>query len=156
MTFLNPGVLWLLPLAALPWLALLVRRRAGRSLPWGASLFLAESARVATRWLGVRRYAGALFGCLALCALILGAARPLVEAGAARRLASPPEVVLLCLDRSPAMAASAPGGQSLRQVLLSAMQYRALALAEGTRFLMVDAVRGTEVTPADPDRKSVV
>lgn len=150
MTFLNPGVLWLLPLAALPWLALLVRRRAGRSLPWGASLFLADSARAATRWLGVRRFAGALCGCLALCGLILGAARPLVEAGADWRLTSPPEVVLICLDRSPALAATAPGGRSLRQVLLSAIQRRALALAEGTRFLMVDAVRGTEATPADP------
>jgi len=151
MTFLNPGVLWLLPLAALPWLALLVRRRPDRSLPWGASRFLTASVTVSARWLRLRRTLAAALACGALVCLIVGAARPVVQAGTGWRLGSGPELVVIGLDRSPALEAAMADRQSRRLVLLRALQRQARPLAGHTHYALVDAAHGS-VAPADPAR----
>lgn len=150
MTFLNPGVLWWLPLALLPWLALWPRRQPERVLPWGASRFLAEST-----WPGARRawrWRRAILGTVTLACLIGGAARPVLQPGSGWRLDRPPELVLIALDRAPAAEALSTGGQSLRLSLLRAMERRAAVLAEHTRFQMVDGGHGAVVQTVTPGR----
>jgi hypothetical protein len=142
MVFLNPGVLWLLPLAALPLLSLVLRPRRGRTVAWGAGRFLAESAAATRRW-RLRRVLRALLGLAVLLCLVLGASRPLVWPGGGWWWGGAPEAVVIGLDRSPAQEALGADGRAQRSAVLDAMQARWLPLAEGSRLLVADAERGT-------------
>lgn len=81
MSFAHPVVLWLLPLALLPWIIHLLMRLRSRRVVWGASWVLERAlARLGTRgdWdqrilIGIR--------CLACAALIIAFARPQGSAG---------------------------------------------------------------------------
>jgi hypothetical protein len=143
MIFLNPGVLWLLPLVALPLLSLLLRPRRGRIVAWGAARFLVEAAAQSRRWRRWRRLLQALLRVAALLCLTLGAARPLVWPGAWWWGGGAAEVLVVCLDRSPALGARGADGKTQRQAVIETMQRRALPLTDAARLLVVDPERGT-------------
>jgi hypothetical protein len=151
MTFLNPTVLWLLPLVLLPLLGLLFRPPRAVRVPWAASRFLAVAAPRALLRLRLRRALRLLAACAALACALLAAARPLLQPGSGWSWSAAPDLVLICLDRSPAMEALCAEDTSCREAVLATMQRRAMVLADRARTLVVDEVNGVALA-ADPRR----
>src|SRR5438132_14401197 len=77
MTFLQPFILWGLPLALLPLVIHLLNRMRYRSIHWAAMSFLLSASRASTRYAKLRQILVLLCRIGALLALVFAVARPL-------------------------------------------------------------------------------
>ncbi len=68
MTFLQPFILWALPLILLPVLIHLFNRLRHRPMPWAAMQFLRSATRKSTRYARLRQLLVLLFRVLAILA----------------------------------------------------------------------------------------
>ena len=105
MTFLQPSLLWLLPLAALPVVIHLLNRMRFRTVHWAATSFLFSANRASTRHARLRQLLLLACRVSALLAMILAVARPLAGGWAGWMLSTSPDVVLILMDRSASMEA---------------------------------------------------
>ncbi len=103
MTFLQPFMLWMLPLAALPVVIHLLNRMRYRSVSWAAMEFLFAATRQSTRQARLRHWLILLCRTLAVLAIILALARPLVGGWLGWAFSGAPDTVILLLDRSASM-----------------------------------------------------
>ena len=95
MTFLQPYLLWLLPLAALPDIIHLLNRMRFRTVHWAATSFLFSANRASTRYARVRQWLLLACRVLALLAMLLAVARPLAGGWAGWMLSTSPDAVVL-------------------------------------------------------------
>lgn len=102
MTFLRPGMLWLLPLAAIPVLIHLLNRMKYHRLGWAAMAFLRATEQRAVRRARLRQVLLLVVRTLLLAAALLALARPSIRGGLARYLGQRP-VVAVVLDASASM-----------------------------------------------------
>lgn len=145
MSFLAPGLLWLLPLALLPVVIHLLNRMRHRTVRWGAMMFLLAATRESTRHARLRQWLILACRCLALAALLLALARPLVGSWFG---GGGPELVLVIADRSASMERRVPGqDRSLREALLAAAQERLSGAGLGVRLAVLDTAEAR--TPSD-------
>ncbi|MCG3777430.1 MAG: hypothetical protein JW388_0119 [Nitrospira sp.] len=139
MTFLSPLLLWGLPLILLPVLIHLFNRLRYRPMNWGAMMFLRMATRKSTRYAKLRQYLILLFRCLAVAALLMAIARPLVGGWAGWMVSSRPDVILILLDRSASME-DKNGGTLVtkRETALKTLANTAKAYSESSRVLLLD------------------
>ncbi|MSR66854.1 MAG: hypothetical protein EXS24_05725 [Pedosphaera sp.] len=139
MTFLSPLLLWGLPLILLPILIHLFNRLRYRPMNWGAMMFLRMATRKSTRYAKLRQYLILLFRCLAVAALLLAIARPLVGGWAGWMVSSRPDVILILLDRSASMEDQNAGTLiTKRETALKTLSATARAYSESSRVLLLD------------------
>ncbi|MDC0051056.1 BatA domain-containing protein, partial [Verrucomicrobia bacterium] len=137
MTFLNPLMLWGLPLILLPVLVHLFNRLRHRKLPWAAMMFLRMANRKSTRYAKLRQWLVLLFRVLAVLMLLFALSRPLAGGWMGGMFSSKPDVVVIILDRSPSMDGRADGESRLeksRAAILKGMK----GFAEGSRVVLMD------------------
>ena len=137
MTFLNPLMLWGLPLILLPVLVHLFNRLRHRKLPWAAMMFLRMANRKSTRYAKLRQWLVLLFRVLAVLMLLFALSRPLAGGWMGGMFSSKPDVVVIILDRSPSMDGRADGESRLeksRVAILKGMK----GFAEGSRVVLMD------------------
>src|SRR3989442_12523094 len=103
MTFLQPIILWGLPLALVPVIIHLLNRIRYRSVNWAAMMFLMRQSRSSTHYAKLRQFLILACRVLAVVALVLAIARPLAGGWAGWMISPAPEVVLVLLDRSASM-----------------------------------------------------
>ncbi len=140
MTFLQPFILWGLPLILLPVLIHLFNRLRHRPMPWAAMQFLRSATRKSTRYAKLRQLLVLLFRVLAVLAFILALSRPLAGGWAGGVLGGAPDVVLLLLDRSASMEVKDSGNQQTkRETALKALADAAKGLEEKSRFVLIDS-----------------
>ena len=140
MTFLQPLILWGLPLILLPVLIHLFNRLRHRPMPWAAMQFLRSATRKSTRYAKIRQLLVLLFRVLAVLALLLALSRPLAGGWAGGMMGGAPDVVLLLLDRSASMEMKDSGSQrTKRETALSALVESAKGLEEKSRFVLIDS-----------------
>src|SRR5690606_5502250 len=118
MTFLQPFILWGLPLVLLPVIIHLINRMRYRRQPWAAMRFLLSATRASTSHAKLRQFLVLLFRTLAVLALILFLARPLAGGWMGWMLSPAPDVVLVLLDRSASMETKIPGNITKREQAL--------------------------------------
>ncbi|HYE30863.1 MAG TPA: BatA domain-containing protein [Methylomirabilota bacterium] len=137
MTFLQPFILWGLPLILLPIVIHLLNRLRHRSQPWGAMRFLVAATRSSVNRARLKQFLILTFRTLAVLALILFLSRPLTGGWLGWAFGGAPDTILLLLDRSASMEATAVGtGESKRLQALRLFE-RALAPFEGRSQLVV-------------------
>ncbi len=103
MTFLQPWILFALPLLVLPVLIHLLHLRRHQSVPWGAMQFLLAATKMASGYSKLRQWLVLAVRTLAILFLIFFVSRPLAS-GVAGWLANDlNEMTILILDRSPSM-----------------------------------------------------
>lgn len=116
MTFLQPFILWGLPLILLPVLIHLFNRLRHRSVPWAAMMFLRSATRKSTRYARLRQFLILLFRVLAILVLVLALSRPLSGGWMGWMISSAPDVIVVLLDRSASMEArDQAGGQDSKR-----------------------------------------
>ncbi len=103
MTFLEPLLLWGLPLATLPIIIHLLNLRRHRKVEWGAMMFLLQATRQRRGHTRVRHLLILLTRVLAIAALIFLVSRPMAGRWFGL-LGGRPETVIVVLDRSASMS----------------------------------------------------
>ena len=113
MTFLQPLILWGLPLVLLPVIIHLINRMRHRPRQWAAMQFLLAATRSSTSHAKLRNLLIMLMRILAVLALLIFLARPLVGGWMGWALAAAPDVILLLLDSATRQASELPNAASL-------------------------------------------
>lgn len=152
MTFLQPFILWALPLALLPVVIHLLNRMRHRSMPWAAMAFLLSANRSSTRHAQLRQILILCCRVLALAALILMLARPVAGGWVGWMLAPAPDVIMILLDRSASMEFRETGSEGTkRQRAIKMLAEAAHPFEEKSRLIfMENAVRvPQEIATAD-------
>ena len=147
MSFLQPFILWGLPLALLPVLIHLLNRLRHRSIPWAAMMFLRTATRKSTRYARLRQFLILLFRVLAVAGLVMALSRPLAGGWAGWMLSSTPDTILVLLDRSTSMEAR-QGELSRREEAVRLLAQSARKLADTSRLVLFDsATRAPQEIP---------
>jgi Aerotolerance regulator N-terminal len=140
MTFLQPIILWGLPLILLPILIHLFNRLRHRPMPWAAMMFLRSATRKSTRYARLRQFLVLLFRVLAVLALILAVSRPLAGGWMGWMAAGAPDTILVLLDRSASMEAHDLGRQtSKRQEAVELIAKTAAGLGASSKVVLIDS-----------------
>jgi hypothetical protein len=140
MTFLQPFILWGLPLILLPVIIHLLNRMRHRSVQWAAMMFLRAASRKSTRYARLRQWLVLLFRVLAVLLLVLALSRPLAGGWLGWMFAPAPDVILILLDRSASMELRGPGGTlTKRELALNLIGDAAGSFAGTSRFVLIDS-----------------
>lgn len=147
MTFLQPALLWLLPLALAPVILHLLNRMRHRTVRWGAMQFLLAATRESTRHAKLRQWLILACRCLALAGLLLALARPLAGGWF---LGGGPDLVVVMVDRSASMEAEVPGQDgTLRTNLLRSARERLEGEGRRSRLAVFESVGRGPIDVAD-------
>ena len=140
MTFLQPFILWGLPLLLLPILIHLFNRLRHRPMPWAAMMFLRSATRKSTRYARLRQFLVLLFRVLAVLVLILALSRPLSGGWLGWMMATAPDVILLVQDRSASMEVRDAGSTlAKRGVALKLFSDAGKGFEESSRFVLLES-----------------
>lgn len=139
MTFLQPSILWALPLIALPVIIHLLNRLRHRPRAWAAMQFLLAANRSSTSHARLRQWLILLFRTLAVLALILFVARPLSGGWLGWALSPAPDAIVILLDRSPSMEAdSATGDGTKREQALKLLAGAARQFEDSSHLILIE------------------
>ncbi|MCG3149364.1 MAG: hypothetical protein PCFJNLEI_02824 [Verrucomicrobiae bacterium] len=142
MTFLQPYLLWALPLVLVPVLIHFLNRMRYRTVAWAAMMFLLTATRQSVRHAKLREILLLACRVLAVLFLILFLARPLAGGWLGWAFHGAPDTVVLLLDRSPSMELNGK-----RAAVVSRLAEAARELDGSTRFVLIDSLtrKPTEV-----------
>lgn len=141
MSFLQPMLLFGLPLVALPIVIHLINRWRHRTLPWGAMMFLLDAKRLNRGMARLRFWLIMLTRMLAIAAMILALARPLTALWRGFALGGQAESIIVLLDRSASMEQLDPQSRrSKRTAALEQMADVVKAYGSGSRLVLIESV----------------
>lgn len=143
MTFLQPLLLYALPLALVPVIVHLLNKRRHRTIKWAAMMFLVRATQQARGTRKLRHFLILACRVLALAALVFLLSRPLAGGWMAWAGGNRPEAILLLLDRSPSMEARiTEQGETKRELAVARLQAAINEFAGGTRVVLIDSAGG--------------
>jgi hypothetical protein len=140
MTFLQPFILWGLPLILLPVLIHLINRMRHRTQPWAAMRFLLSATRHSVSHAKLKQFLILLFRVLAVLMLVLFLSRPLAGGWLGWALSSAPDAVLILVDRSASMEARIAGTTiTKREHALTLLSDAAREFEETSHLILIDS-----------------
>jgi hypothetical protein len=140
MTFLQPFVLWGLPLILLPVLIHLLNRMRHRPQPWAAMRFLVSATRSSVNNARLRQWLILALRVLAVLMLILFVGRPLAGGWLGWALAPAPDAILVLLDRSASMESQGNGGGATkREQAVRALAEALKPYEEASHLILIDS-----------------
>ncbi len=117
MTFLQPWLLFALPLLAVPIIIHLVHMRRYQTVPWAAMRFLLAATKMASGYSKLRQWLVLAMRALALAALVFFTARPLASGITGWLAGDTDQLMILVVDRSPSMQQTiSESGQTKLQI----------------------------------------
>lgn len=140
MTFLQPFILWGLPLVLLPIIIHLLNRMRHRPQPWAAMRFLVSATRSSVNNARLRQWLILALRVLAVLMLVLFVSRPLAGGWLGWALSPAPDAILILLDRSASMETRTTGTtvtrreQALRSLVQAAEEFQ-----ESSHILLIDS-----------------
>lgn len=141
MNFLQPWILWGLPLVALPVLIHLIHKRRHKVVEWGAMMFLLEGAKLSRGRQRLREILLLVARTLAVLGLLFGIGRPIAGGWVGRMGGEELDTVVLIVDRSASMAEHVDGApESKLSAGLRAVR-GALEVTGAAELVVIDAVR---------------
>lgn len=141
MSFLQPWLLYCLPVIALPIIIHLINQRRFQTIQWAAMMFLLAAHRMARGYSRLRQWLILLFRTLAVAGLVFAISRPLASgwlgiAGGAR-----PDTTIILLDRSPSMQQRGSGtGESKLETGKKQLVQTFETLGSG-RWVLIDSAK---------------
>jgi len=140
MTFLQPYILWGLPLVLIPILIHLINRLRHRPQQWAAMRFLLSASRSSVSHQKLRQFLILLFRVLAVLALVLFVSRPLAGGWLGWMFSPASDVILILLDRSASMETQIPGAPtSLREQALKLISQMAKEFDQTSHLVLIDS-----------------
>jgi len=152
MTFLQPFILFALPLIALPILIHLINQNRHRTIPWAATMFLLQAKRMARGMARLRYILIMLARMLAIAALIFAVSRPMAGGWLGLTISGAPELTVVILDRSVSMEEQDPKtGKSKRETAIEKLSSVFRDLGRNTRVVLFDSATGLRHDLASSD-----
>lgn len=140
MTFLQPEILWALPLVLLPVIIHLINRLRHRPQPWAAMRFLVAATQSSTSQAKLRQWLILLFRTLAVLMLILFLGRPLAGGWLGWSVAAAPDAIVILLDRSASMETKLGGSNvTRREQAINALSKAAEPFSGRSQMVVIDS-----------------
>ena len=140
MTFLQPFILWGLPLVLLPVIIHLINRMRHRPRQWAAMQFLLAATRSSTSHSKIKNWLILAMRILAVLLLLLFLSRPLVGGWLGWAMASAPDAILLLVDRSASMESRVAGtNESRREYALKLIASAAGEFENNSHLILIDS-----------------
>lgn len=152
MSFLQPWMLWALPIAALPIIIHLIHQRRFQSIEWGAMKFLLEANRMSRGYARIRQWLILALRVAAISALVFLISRPLATGWLGVAGGGRPDTTLVLLDRSPSMTQQDTGTSTTKLQTGVEQLARTLGTLGSNRWVLIESVnnRPTELNaPAE-------
>lgn len=111
MTFLQPWLLFALPLVTLPVIIHLINQQRFQSVEWAAMRFLLSARSLSRGYTRLRQFLILALRVLAVAAAILAVSRPLSRGWLAAAGGDRSAAAIVLLDRSPSMSQVSPAGR---------------------------------------------
>jgi hypothetical protein len=142
MNFLQPGLLLLLPLAALPIVIHLLHQRRYRTVPWAAMMFLLDAKRQSRGMARLRHLLILTMRVLAIIALICTIGRPLASGGIGSMFGGAPDTIIILLDRSASMEhQDLATGNSKRSTALAKLSELIGRTRGGSKIVLIESTQ---------------
>ncbi len=142
MSFLQPGLLFLLPLAALPIVIHLLHQRRYRTVPWAAMMFLLDAKRQSRGMARLRHYLILAMRVLSILGLIFAISRPLASGTVGWAIGGAPDTIMILLDRSGSMEQQdLTTGESKRSTALAKLAELLGRTSKGSKIVLVESTR---------------
>jgi hypothetical protein len=152
MTFLQPLILFSLPLIALPILIHLVNQNRHRTIHWAATMFLIQARRMASGMARLRYILIMLARMLAVAGLIFAISRPMSGGWLGLTASGAPELTVVILDRSVSMEEQDPRtGRSKRETAIEKLCNVLRDLGRNSRIVLFDSATGMRHDLASAD-----
>lgn len=140
MSFLQSGLLWALPVIAIPILIHLINQSRHQKVEWGAMQFLLKAKKMNQGMVRLKQWLILAMRVLALLGLILVLSRPLIGGWVGKALGGVPEVILVLLDRSASMEEiDQKSGLSKRETALNKIADALNKTNSSSRVVLIDS-----------------
>ena len=139
MSFLQPWLLWGLPLIALPVVIHLINQRRFQTIQWAAMMFLMAAHRMARGYSRLRQWLIMLFRMLAIAGLLFAVARPLASGWLGLAAGGQADTTIVLLDRSPSMQQRGTGTGDSKLETGKQQLVQTLQTLGSTRWVYIDS-----------------
>jgi hypothetical protein len=139
MMFIQPWLLYGLPLVALPIIIHLINQRRYQTVRWGAMMFLLAANRLSRGYAKLRQWLIMAFRMLAILGLIITIARPLASGWLGLTAGGRPDTTIILLDRSPSMQETAGGTGNSKLETGRQKLARDLKLMGSAHWILIDS-----------------
>jgi len=157
MSFLQPALLYGLPLIALPIIIHLIHRQQHKTVQWAAMLFLLDAKRMTKGMAKLRQWLILLMRTLLVAGLIVMLGRPIAGLWLGNLAGSSTDTTIILLDRSVSMEQKSPGAQlSKRQTALLKLTELLEDLGQATNLLLFDSAQNLATEVQSPQALSSV
>jgi hypothetical protein len=152
MTFLQPFILYALPLIALPILIHLINQNRHKTIPWAATMFLLQAKRMARGMARLRYILIMLARMLAVAGLLFAVSRPMAGGWLGLTTSGSPELTVVILDRSVSMEEEDPNtNRSKRATAVEKLASVFKDLGRNTRIALFDSATGQRFDLTSPE-----
>ena len=140
MTFLQPWLLFALPLVALPVIIHLINQQRFQSVEWAAMRFLLSARALSRGYTRLRQFLILLLRVLAVAAAILAVSRPLSQGWLAAAGGDRSAAAIVLFDRSPSMSQVSAAGHESKLTTARRQVAAALETLGLNRVVLIDSV----------------
>lgn len=144
MNFLQPWILWGLPLIAVPVVIHLMHKRRHKVVEWGAMMFLLDGAKLSRGRQRLREILLLAMRTLAVLGLLLGVGRPIAGGWVGRVGGEAVDTIVVVVDRSASMAEHVEGAPESKLAAGIRALRGALEVTGASELVVIDAVRPGE------------
>ena len=139
MSFLQPWLLYGLPIIALPIIIHLINQRRFQTIQWAAMMFLLAAHRMARGYSRLRQWLILLFRTLAVAGLLFAISRPLASGWLGLAGGTRADTTIILLDRSPSMQQSGAGTGDSKLETGRKQLVQALETLGSGRWVLIDS-----------------
>jgi Aerotolerance regulator N-terminal len=151
MSFLQPWLLFALPLALLPVIIHLINQRRYQTVRWGAMMFLLTANRMARGFARLRQWLIMAARMLAIAGLIFAVSRPLASGWLGLAAGGRPDTTIILLDRSPSMQQKGSGGGDSKLATGVQQLAQTLATLKSAHWVLIDSTTKKSVELDSPE-----
>jgi hypothetical protein len=151
MSFLQPVMLFGLPLLALPIVIHLINQYRYRTIEWAAMYFLLTANKMSRGYARIRQWLILLLRTLAIAGLIFAISRPLASGW--MRLAAPGTIdtTFILLDRSPSMQQRGTRAGQTKLDSARRQLVQSLKLLKSNRWILIDSANNVPIEIESPE-----
>lgn len=151
MTFLQPYLLFALPLIALPILIHLINQNRHKTIHWAATMFLLQAKRMSKGIARLKYLLIMMARMLAIAGLIFAVSRPMAGGWLGFAAGSQPDTTIIVLDRSASMEEQGPGTSlSKRETALRKISELIATTGNDSQIVLFDSATSTEQVIGSP------
>jgi hypothetical protein len=150
MSFLQPWMLYALPVAALPIIIHLIHQRRFQSIDWGAMRFLLEANRMSRGYARIRQWLILALRVIAIAALVFLISRPLATGWLGLAGGGRPDTTLVLIDRSPSMTQQDASSASSKLTTGVEQLARTFGTLGSGRWVLIDSVTNRAIELSSP------